>query len=35
MYKLCNGVIVDEETGIEESRIKFYIDIAIINNFDF
>ena len=28
-------VILDEETGIESTRIKFYIDIAIINNFDF
>lgn len=28
-------VITDEETGIEHSRIKFYIDIAIVNNFDF
>ena len=28
-------VIIDEETGIEYSRTKFYIDIAIINNFDF
>ena len=25
----------DEETGIEHSRVKFYIDIAIVNNFDF
>ena len=28
-------VIVDEETGIEKQRIKFIIDIAIINNFGF
>ena len=28
-------VIIDEETGIESTRIKFYIDIAIVNNFDF
>lgn len=28
-------VIIDEETGIEATRVKFYIDIAIINNFDF
>ena len=28
-------VIIDEETGIEHTRIKFYIDIAIVNNFDF
>lgn len=28
-------VIRDEETGIETARIKFYIDIAIVNNFDF
>lgn len=28
-------VIIDEETGIEHSRVKFYIDIAIVNNFDF
>ena len=28
-------VIIDEETGIETQRIKFYIDIAIVNNFDF
>lgn len=28
-------VIIDEETGIESQRIKFIIDIAIINNFGF
>lgn len=28
-------VIIDEETGIEHTRIKFYIDIAIVSNFDF
>ena len=28
-------IIIDEETGIEHTRIKFYIDIAIVNNFDF
>ena len=28
-------VIADEETDIEASRIKFIIDIAIINNFGF
>lgn len=28
-------VITDEETGIELPKVKFYIDIAIINNFDF
>ncbi|MEG1009526.1 MAG: BREX-1 system phosphatase PglZ type A, partial [Clostridia bacterium] len=28
-------VIRDEETKIETTRIKFYIDIAIVNNFDF
>ena len=28
-------VIVDEETGIEKQRIRFIIDIAIINNFGF
>ncbi|MEG0221991.1 MAG: hypothetical protein RR702_06360, partial [Clostridia bacterium] len=28
-------VIGDEETGIETTRIKFYIDISIGNNFDF
>lgn len=28
-------IITDEETGIEFTRIKFYIDIAIVNNFDF
>lgn len=28
-------VITDEETGIELPRIKFTIDIAIVNNFDF
>ena len=28
-------VIIDEETGIEANRVKFYIDIAIVNNFDF
>ena len=28
-------VIVDEETGIEKQRIKFIIDIAIINNFGY
>ena len=28
-------VIIDEETGIVKDRIKFYIDIAIVNNFDF
>ncbi|MEG0577265.1 MAG: BREX-1 system phosphatase PglZ type A, partial [Bacilli bacterium] len=28
-------VIRDEETGIETTRIKFYIDISIGNNFDF
>ena len=28
-------VILDEETGIEVQKIKFYIDIAIVNNFDF
>lgn len=28
-------VITDEETGIEESRVKFTIDIAISNNFNF
>ena len=28
-------VIIDEETGIVKDKIKFYIDIAIVNNFDF
>ena len=28
-------VITDEETGIKLPRVKFYIDIAIVNNFDF
>ena len=28
-------VVIDEETGIVKDKIKFYIDIAIINNFDF
>jgi len=28
-------VITDEETGIVYNKIKFYIDIAIVNNFDF
>lgn len=28
-------VIIDEETGIVKDRSKFYIDIAIVNNFDF
>ena len=28
-------VISDEETGIELSRVKFVIDIAISNNFNF
>ena len=28
-------VIIDEETRIEVQKIKFYIDIAIVNNFDF
>ncbi len=28
-------VITDEETGIELPRVKFYIDIAIVNNFEF
>ena len=28
-------VIIDEETGIVTDKIKFYIDIAIVNNFDF
>lgn len=28
-------VIVDEETGIEYEQIKFTIDIAIVNNFNF
>ena len=28
-------VIIDEETGIVKYKIKFYIDIAIVNNFDF
>lgn len=28
-------VITDEETGIELPRVTFYIDIAIVNNFDF
>lgn len=28
-------VIIDEETGIMKEKIKFYIDIAIVNNFDF
>ena len=27
--------IVDEETGIVKDKVKFYIDIAIVNNFDF
>lgn len=27
--------ITDEETGIVKDKIKFYIDIAIVNNFDF
>lgn len=31
-YFLC---IIDEETGIIKDKIKFYIDIAIVNNFDF
>ena len=26
---------IDEETGIVKDKIKFYIDIAIVNNFDF
>ena len=33
--KLYYLVITDEETGIELSRIKFTIDIAIVNIFDF
>ena len=28
-------VITDEATGIELPRVKFFIDIAIVNNFDF
>ena len=28
-------IITDEETGIEFTRVKFYIDITIVNNFDF
>ena len=28
-------VIIDEETGIVKDKIKFYIDIVIVNNFDF
>ena len=28
-------VIIDEETGFVKDKIKFYIDIAIVNNFDF
>lgn len=28
-------IILDEETGIIKDKIKFYIDIAIANNFDF
>ena len=28
-------VITDEETGIELPRVKFYIDIAIVNNLIF
>ena len=28
-------VITDEETGIESSRVRFTIDIAITNNFEF
>ena len=28
-------VIIDEETGIEQQKIRFIIDIAIINNFGF
>lgn len=28
-------IITDEETGIELPRVTFYIDIAIVNNFDF
>lgn len=28
-------VITDEETGIISNKVKFYIDIAIVNNFDF
>lgn len=28
-------VIIDEETGIESSRTRFFIDIAIIDRFDF
>lgn len=28
-------LIIDEETGIVKEKIKFYIDIAIVNNFDF
>ena len=28
-------IITDEEKGIEFTRVKFYIDIAIVNNFDF
>lgn len=28
-------IIIDEETGIVKDKIKFYIDIAIVNNFDF
>lgn len=27
--------IIDEETGIVKDKVKFYIDIAIVNNFDF
>ena len=33
--KLYYLVIVDEETGIVYNKLKFYIDIAIVNNFDF
>ena len=28
-------IITDEETGIELPRVTLYIDIAIVNNFDF
>ena len=28
-------VITDEATGIESSRVRFIIDIAITNNFEF
>lgn len=34
-YKPYYLIIIDEETELEQSRVKFYIDIAITNNFNF